>query len=66
MDSGQQKAIEILLRKTLPDLTAVAHSGSIQSKPDELSDADLLHIATGSSARVAEAPDSEEVPDELH
>jgi hypothetical protein len=56
-----------LLRKTLPDLTAIAHSGSVETtKPDELSDSLLAHIASGSSARVAETESGEEEPSELH
>ncbi len=65
--AGQQRAIEILLRKTLPDLLGVAHSGSLElTKPEELTDIALANIATGSRYRVIEAPSSEEVPSELH
>jgi hypothetical protein len=56
-----------LLRKSLPDLTAVTHSGSLETtKPEELSDDRLAHIAASSGHRTAQAPDSEEIPSELH
>jgi hypothetical protein len=63
----QQRAIEILLRKTLPDLTAVTHSGSVEMvKPDELTDNVLAHIASTGSAGASEAPPSPKEPSELH
>lgn len=34
MEATQIKAIEILLRKALPDLSAVAHSGQIDGKTE--------------------------------
>ena len=44
-----------LLKKTLPDLSAVAHSGSVNTpKPNELTNEQLADIATGSSPRVVE------------
>jgi hypothetical protein len=56
-----------LIRKTMPDLSAMAHSGMIETtKPEELSDDRLAHIAAGSSARAIEAQSSEEEPSELH
>lgn len=55
-----------LIRKTMPDLSAVAHSGHIDKKPEEMSDTDLTHIATAGSARAIEAPGSEKEPGELH
>ncbi len=67
MAATQVTAALGLLRKTLPDLTAIAHSGSVETtKPDELSDSLLAHIASAGSARTAESPSSEEVPSELH
>ena len=56
-----------LLRKTLPDLTAVAHSGSLElRKPNELTDAELAHIAAGGSAGAIESPGSQPGPTEVH
>jgi hypothetical protein len=56
-----------LIRKTMPDLSALAHSGMIETrKPEELSDDRLAHIAAGSSHRAIEASESEEEPSELH
>ena len=66
MPASQLKAIEILLRKALPDLTAVTHSGSIERKAHELSDEQLADIAAGRRAGTVEAPISEEIPGEIH
>jgi hypothetical protein len=67
MSPTQVTAALGVLRKSLPDLSAVAHSGSIEmTKPEELSDAELAHIATSSSTGDAEAPFGEEEPSELH
>ncbi len=32
LDTGQIRAIEILLKKSLPDLSAVEHSGEVETK----------------------------------
>ena len=56
-----------LLRKSLPDLTAITHSGSIEStRPDELSDDRLAHIASGGSAGVVKEADGEEELGQVH
>jgi hypothetical protein len=56
-----------LIRKTMPDLSAIAHSGSLDSgKPEELTDARLDHIARTGSDRAIEAPGSEKEPDSVH
>lgn len=56
---SQMKATEILLRKTLPDLSATEHSGEIISRhANELSDAELADIAASSRAGTVEAPRS--------
>ena len=56
-----------LLRKSLPDLTAISHSGAVELKrPNELTDDELAAIATGSSSGVAEAADGEEIPGGVH
>jgi hypothetical protein len=63
----QVKAIEILLRKTLPDLSQV--SGTIENvirNVEDLSDTELAAIAAGRSSRAIAAPDSAEEPDSLH
>jgi hypothetical protein len=47
-----------LLRKTIPDLTAVAHSGEIATKrASEMSDDELAAIAASRGERTAEAED---------
>ena len=52
---SQLRAAETLLRKTLPDLSAVAHSGSIETKDaDQYSDAYLASVAAGGSQRAPE------------
>ncbi len=67
MSKTQVSACMILLRKTLPDLMAISHSGAIElAKPEELTDVALANIASRSRNRVIEAPSSEEVPSELH
>ena len=67
MDANQLRAIEILLKKTLPDLSAVAHSGSIETtRPEELTDERLADIASPSRNRIVEAPSSEAEPDSVH
>ena len=56
-----------LIRKTMPDLTAIAHSGTVEViKPDELTDAALAHIAAGSSARAIEPQSSPQEPEGIH
>ncbi len=56
-----------LIRKTMPDLSAVAHSGVIETtKPEELSDDRLAHIAAGRSRRTAQATYGPQEPDEIH
>ena len=67
MSATQVSAALGLLRKSLPDLSAITHSGSIETtKPEELSDSQLAHIATASSNRATEAQSGEEEPSELH
>jgi hypothetical protein len=63
----QVRAAECLLRKTLPDQSAVTHSGAIEmTTPDELTDSLLAHIASTGSDGAIEAPASEKEPSELH
>ena len=67
MTSTQVTAALGLLRKTMPDLSAISHSGSIEtSKPEELSDEQLANIATASGRRTIEAESGEEEPSEIH
>lgn len=63
----QMKAIEILLRKSLPDLSAVELSGTVeQRKAHELPDDRLADIATGGREGVAEAEGGEKEPSAIH
>jgi hypothetical protein len=67
LSTAQVTAALGLIRKTMPDLSAMAHSGVIETtKPEELSDDRLAHIAAASSNRVAEETFGEEEPSELH
>jgi hypothetical protein len=52
----QVRAIEILLRKTIPDLSQVDGTMTVVHDVSEMSDAELATIATGSSDRITEAP----------
>ena len=55
MTTSQVTAALGLLRKSLPDLTAVSHSGSVETvRPNELTNEQLADIAAGSSPRVVE------------
>lgn len=56
LSANEIRAIDILLKKRLPDLSAVEHTGELTYKHAfELSDAELAHIAAGGSAGAAEA-----------
>ena len=67
MSATQVTAALGLLRKVVPDLAAVQHSGSIGlSKAEELPDAVLADIATGSGEGIAETQDSQEIPSGIH
>ena len=67
MSASQVRAAEVLLRKTLPDQSAITHSGQIEmTKVDELTDSLLAHIASTGSNGITETPFSEEIPSELH
>lgn len=63
----QIKAIEILLRKTLPDLSQVSGViANVNVNASDLSDAELAAIATGRSAGTALAEDGAQEPDSIH
>lgn len=67
MKPSQVTAALGLLKKTVPDLSAVEHTGSMTYRvANELSEAELERIAAGSSAGAAEAPQSTPGPTELH
>jgi hypothetical protein len=67
LSATQLRAAECLLRKTLPDQSAIAHTGTLElTKPEELTDIALANIASGSRNRVTEAPAGQEEPSELH
>ena len=67
LQSTQVKAIEILLRKTLPDLSQI--EGTIDHRvrqANELSDTELASIATGRGERADPPEISADEPDQLH
>lgn len=67
MTQSQVTAALGLIKKTLPDLVAVDHSGEVTiNDAKQLSDADLLNIATGSSTGATKQTDSPKKPDSLH
>jgi hypothetical protein len=67
MSATQVRAAEILLRKTLPDQASMTHFGAIEiSKPDELADSLLAHIATAGSAGAVEPEIRTPEPAEVH
>lgn len=67
LSATQIRAAEILLNKSLPNLTSVDLTGDITTREArELSDAELAAIATSSSAGTADQTDSEEKPSRVH
>lgn len=67
LTATQIRAAEILLKKALPDLTSVEHSGSIEHRSAvELTDEQLAAIAAGSSAGTVAAPEGADEPAGLH
>ena len=62
----QVKSIEILLRKTLPDLSQVSGAVEVHRRVEELSDAELAAIAAGGSAGAFAPAHGADEPDSLH
>ena len=63
----QIRAAEILLKKKLPDLSSVEHSGAIEHRHvEEMTDAELLAIAASGRAGTAAAESGEGEHAELH
>lgn len=64
---SQLKSIEILLKKAVPDLRSIEHTGHIQhTHASQLTDEQLAHIAAGGSAGVVDATTSEEGSTPVH
>lgn len=64
MQPSQVTAALGLLKKTLPDLSATQHTGTVNVRnATELSDDQLANIATGRSNRASEAAES---ADQVH
>jgi len=67
LTKSQVLAIQILLRKSLPDLCAIEHSGNVSiRRADEYSDAELAAIAAGGRVRDAQSKNGGPEPDEIH
>jgi len=67
MSATQIRAAEILLKKKLPDLQSIEHTGEIiQRGVVELPDAELERIASGGSDGAAEAQAGEAESSQLH
>lgn len=67
MSAPQVTAALGLLKKTVPDLSAVEHSGKIDTRTEkDLTDAELAVIARSSSTGIAEQALSEKKPSEVH
>jgi hypothetical protein len=67
MSPTQIRAAEILLKKALPDLTSIEHSGAIEHRSAvELTDEQLAAIASGSSAGIVAAPTGADEPAGVH
>lgn len=67
MSATQLKAAEILLRKAVPDLRSIEHSGTVTNRyVHEFSDAELAALASGSSAGIAHQANLKTEPEGLH
>ena len=63
----QIRAAEILLKKKLPDLSSVEHSGAVEHRHvEEMTDAELLTIAASGRAGTAAQEDGEGEHAEFH
>ena len=66
LSATQVRAVEILLRKTLPDLSQTEASVTIDRQPDDMSDAELANIAAGRGEASAEEAEGAEESDRFH
>lgn len=67
MSATQIKAAEILLKKTVPDLSSVEHSGEIRQKVAlELTDEQLIDIAARSRPGIADKARLTQEPAPVH
>jgi hypothetical protein len=67
LSTDKIKAISILLKKTLPDLSAIEHSGEVATtNATELTDEQLLAIAAASSVRAAKKKGGKEKLNSVH
>lgn len=67
MSPTQLRASEILLKKAMPDLSAVEHSGDVTHRQaSELSREELMRIAASGSAGVVEAGRGDGEPAAVH
>lgn len=66
MEPTQVRAIEILLRKTMPDLSQIDGTMKVTRDVAEMDDAELAAIAAGRGARTVATASGPEEPDQLH
>jgi hypothetical protein len=67
LSTTQIKAIEILLSKSLPSLTAIEHSGEIETKaPAEMTDAELVERIAGMRRGIAAPQTGAQEPPSVH
>lgn len=62
----QVRAIEILLKKTMPDLAQTTSTVTHIHDTSEMSDAQLADIAAGRGPRTVATQDSSEEPSQVH
>ena len=66
LSQTQVRSIEILLRKTLADLSQVQSTVNVVRTADEMSAAELTDIAAGSGAGAFAPPGGSSEPDQIH
>lgn len=67
MSTTQVRAAEILLNKTLPNLSAVEMKAEVITQDaKELTESELLNIASSSSDRIVSEEGGEKEPDSFH
>ena len=68
LSSTQIRAAEILLKRVIPELKSIEHSGTLnlERNPAELTDAELQSIASAGSPDIVATEVSAEKPDSVH
>lgn len=66
LSNSQVRAIEVLLRKTIPDLSQVDAAVTVARSPEQMSDAELADIAAGRGAHADQTEIGSDGPGSLH